>query len=826
MAEKNILIFLIIFYLFRCFFLILPLQTTGGTVISIFARFIFMVSIIYAMRVPTLLRCLFVSLPFLFLTTKVSAKEDGMRFTNDYVLIINSHTESTSWSNNIISPVLDHVSANGLDVFTEHMNVMVLDKEILLSDFQEYLFDKYKTKPPRLLILLDNSTILLKEGLKKYWNDIPIILCAEQDFVGPPDSYFKKDILAPEDRIPLSDFLGCCNLTFLHTPVYLKENIELMRYVIPNMKKLIFVVDGKPVNQQLNWELSRLMKEEYGQIKYESFSAESMNTDELIEELSCVDSFTTGVLFSSWVQTSQIVGNTMLLANSHKIFAANSAAPLFSLRYVNIKNDGMIGGYIFDHNVFNQKLLATITEVLNGVDPRNIPFYYPSDAAPTFNYATLLQKGLSVDVCPAKSQFIAMPPTFLQKNKSLILACLFALAGFIYFLIQQNRIRSFRRVQDAQQKLKDTNDKLTMVLGVANILSWKWDIENKTIYYDLNKEIDAKYPAHDEQESFSLAEEQYFSQIADEDRDMVWEAYESIKNGLVEKINMQFRVNRFNGELNGEYWVEAHAAVATWDKKKNPQSIIGSLLNITERKKMEEALVLEKERAEESSRFKAAFLANISHEIRTPLNAIVGFSTILLSTEDEEEKLEYIDLIEKNNELLLQLISDIIDLSKIETESLDFNYSNTEVNDLMRELEKAISPKINGNKIALIFEPGLPICYLHTDRGRLAQLLLNMLTNAAKFTAEGSIRFGYEKRGNILYFYVSDTGCGIPIEKQQAVFKRFVKLDDFSQGTGLGLSICQVIAQQMGGEIGVESEEGKGSTFWFTLPYCEPTATK
>nr|WP_239063650.1 ATP-binding protein [Bacteroides sp. 51] len=239
---------------------------------------------------------------------------------------------------------------------------------------------------------------------------------------------------------------------------------------------------------------------------------------------------------------------------------------------------------------------------------------------------------------------------------------------------------------------------------------------------------------------------------------------------------------------------------------------------------MEEALVLEKERAEESSRLKSAFLANISHEIRTPLNAIVGFSTILLATEDEEEKQEYIDIIEKNNELLLQLVSDIIDLSKIEAGSLDFNYSDVELNELMQELEVTVSPKINQNKVALVFEPGLPVCHLYTDKSRVAQLLLNMLINAAKFTTEGSIRFGYEKRENTLYFYVTDTGCGIPKEKQEAIFKRFVKLDDFSQGTGLGLSICQVIAQQMGGEIGVESEEGKGSTFWFTLPYDSLTA--
>lgn len=784
--------------------------------------FISMVFIIKVVRASTLLRCSFMSLLFFVFAVNALAK-DGVRLIHDYVLIINSHTESNPWSNDIITPVMNHVSSNGLDVFTEHMNAMVLEKENLLSEFQKYLFDKYQAKRPRMLILLDTSSILLKEAIKQYWEDIPIIFCAEQDFVGSPESYFGKGVITPNERIPLSEYLNCCNLTFLHSPVYLKENIDLMRYVIPNMKKLIFIADDRYINQQLSWDLSNLIKSAYGHIEYKFLSAANLTTDELMVELSYVDSFTTGLLFSSWIQTSHIAGNTLLQANSHKIFAANSVAPMFSLRYSNIKGDGMIGGYVYNHEAYIEQLLETIADVMDGVSPRDIPYYYPSGSVPTFNYATLLQKGLSQEVCPSNSKFIAKPPTFIEKYRYLLLAGLLILIGVVAFLILENRMRSLRRVKEAQARLKDTNDKLSMVLSVANILSWKWNIKTKTIYSNLSRDFWAEgVDSDNSQESIVLAEEGYLGQIVEEDRDSVLQAYELLKNGTVKRLNLQYRVNRFSGKFDGEYWVEAHAAVAAYNKKGKPDILIGSLLDITERKRMEEALVLEKERAEESSRLKSSFLANISHEIRTPLNAIVGFSTILLSAEDEEEKLEYIEIIEKNNELLLQLISDIIDLSKIEAGSLDFNYSALEVNELMLELRNTISPKINKNKVALVFEPDMSACYLQTDKSRLAQLMLNMLTNAAKFTAEGSIRFGYTKRKDILYFYVKDTGCGIPAEKQQAIFKRFVKLDDFSQGTGLGLSICQVIAQQMGGEIGVESEEGRGSTFWFTIPYCEP----
>ena len=223
-------------------------------------------------------------------------------------------------------------------------------------------------------------------------------------------------------------------------------------------------------------------------------------------------------------------------------------------------------------------------------------------------------------------------------------------------------------------------------------------------------------------------------------------------------------------------------------------------------------------RAQESEKMKTAFINSMCHEIRTPLNAIVGFSGILASTDEEQEKQEYMSIIESNNTLLLQLISDILDLSKIEAGTLEFVHTDFELNKLMREKENVMRLKTDQN-VELVFEQRYETCHVRTDRNRLSQLMINLLTNAAKFTHRGSIRFGYELRAGQLYFWVADTGCGIPAERKDAVFERFVKLNSFKQGTGLGLSICRTIVEHLGGNIGVESEEGKGSTFWFTLPY-------
>ena len=305
-----------------------------------------------------------------------------------------------------------------------------------------------------------------------------------------------------------------------------------------------------------------------------------------------------------------------------------------------------------------------------------------------------------------------------------------------------------------------------------------------------------------------------------EDRERVKKAYKELTEGNVSKIKEEYRVIvRKNGVARYE-WVEAQATVDKRDEKGNPITLIGSSLVITGRKKMEEDLITAKEKAEESNRLKSAFLANMSHEIRTPLNAIVGFSSILADAEEPEEKEEYINIIENNNTLLLQLVGDILDLSKIESGTLEFVYSDIDLNALFQELEESARLRQKNDAVVIRYLPEMPDCFVNIEKNRLTQVVTNMMNNAMKFTPSGSITFGYHlKNTDFLYFYITDTGYGIEKDKKDTVFGRFVKLDSFSQGTGLGLSICQSIVENLGGEIGVESEPGKGSTFWFTLPY-------
>lgn len=229
-------------------------------------------------------------------------------------------------------------------------------------------------------------------------------------------------------------------------------------------------------------------------------------------------------------------------------------------------------------------------------------------------------------------------------------------------------------------------------------------------------------------------------------------------------------------------------------------------------------LMREKARAEEASLMKSAFLANMSHEIRTPLNAIVGFAHLVTETTNASEQREYFSIINKNCDLLLKLINDILDLSKIESGRLNYNVSEVELRDICQEAYVVQSLKMTSDVALLYNSVAMPSVRLWIDPHRVEQVLLNLLSNAIKFTSKGFISLFYEVEDMFVRVSVMDTGIGISEEKLESVFERFVKLDDFYQGAGLGLPICKMIVEQLGGEIGVRSELGKGSTFWFTLP--------
>ena len=301
-----------------------------------------------------------------------------------------------------------------------------------------------------------------------------------------------------------------------------------------------------------------------------------------------------------------------------------------------------------------------------------------------------------------------------------------------------------------------------------------------------------------------------YSYIHPNDAGYINSFFEEVKQGKAHHFRREVRVKSGDGWK----WICANITRNPQSVDPNKPEMICINYDITELKDSQ----LKRERAEELDRLKSAFLANMSHEIRTPLNAIVGFSQLLAETDDPEERHEFVEIIDSNNRMLLQLISDILDLAKIESGTMDFKFADMSIKEVINEIVTSFRIKMPDN-VALIAPKDSPECQIYSDRMRLTQVISNFLNNAIKYTSEGCIILAYEIIGDEIKFSVTDTGDGMSQEIQAHIFDRFYKGNTFKQGTGLGLSICETIVNRLGGRIGVNSELGKGSTFWFTHPY-------
>lgn len=369
-----------------------------------------------------------------------------------------------------------------------------------------------------------------------------------------------------------------------------------------------------------------------------------------------------------------------------------------------------------------------------------------------------------------------------------------------------------------QEKLEREQRLTTLAMSRSEVYSWEYDVE-KDVYYN-NESILERYGyPRGSQPEFNG--QMFLELIHPDDYEMMCRIFISILDGSNTDDCVQTRLKILKPEGAVYEWFEYRFLALKRETDGKVYYVIGTATCIEKYKQTEYALIQAKEKAEESDHLKTAFLANMSHEIRTPLNAIVGFSELLVETPELEEREEYISIIRNNNTLLLSLINDILDIARIESGKMEYLYSDTDMNELFSELAQSARVCVGERPIAVKLELGLERCNMKIERTRVTQIVMNFVNNAVKFTETGMITLGYQQTDDRqkLYFFVRDTGCGIPANKLDAVFGRFVKLNDFAQGTGLGLSICESIVKKMEGQIGAKSEVGEGSEFWFTLPY-------
>ena len=407
---------------------------------------------------------------------------------------------------------------------------------------------------------------------------------------------------------------------------------------------------------------------------------------------------------------------------------------------------------------------------------------------------------------------VTQQSTFSTEVVVWIVGSILLVASIILLIWQRKAGRELSMELSHLEKMKKHNVEYELVLKAMRLCTWHIDVAARTITYDndFRERNDCFMP----EPGTSL--DVLVEAMADADKKRIQKSLEEICEGDKDKYH---EISQIRSSQDGSYyWTESYATVTTRDTEGKPLVIVGTSMCIDERKEMESALVIARNKAEESDRLKSAFIANMSHEIRTPLNAIIGFTSVLPDIDGDEERKELIGLIQENNQKLLRIIDDVMNISKIESGKEKLVMTSFELNDFIRSLMDGHVPNLQpGVSLSAMFNQSA--LNVTTDMDRLREILNHLLSNAVKFTSKGSIIIGYDAphEGRVR-LWVQDTGKGISPEHQERVFERFFKVAEYIPGAGLGLSICRTMAYSIGGDVGVESTLGEGSKFWVDLP--------
>ena len=596
------------------------------------------------------------------------------------------------------------------------------------------------------------------------------------------------------------------NVTAINIPVCIKETIELMKEITPEMKKVVLLSDDRFICSLIRKKAEDIHQQYFSDLDMEFITYPQTNTETMLRIISeCGKE--TGIIYCSWVNVASQNLSEKYYPDErmHSYISGIVKKPVFSLSDQFTRVHALLAG---GHYIGSSDVESTVIGEIRSALKKDGTYEAKTVVAGTpntyLNYQTLLDKGVPLDNFPKNAVYCDVPPSFIQKNIIYVVIVLGTAIVLLLFYFMHKRIKKVRETewQEHLHLLENILDNLPIAAKVK-------DVDNDMRYTFINKKAEElfEYPAKEAigRTDFDIMPEAA-TMIRKEDEELV-------RTGIA-----QFGTRRFFTNKNEERFTFQNNNIVSFSDGR--KWILYTAWDITDQKILERKLRLAKEEAEESNRIKSAFLANMSHEIRTPLNAIVGFSSILAEDVSEEERIEYLSIISKNNDILLQLINDILDLSKIEAGTLEYVYANIDVNKMLSEIEQAARMRQPNANVAICAVIPMPDLLLYTDQRRITQVLNNFISNAMKFTNTGSITFGYEEpKDGYIRFFVTDTGTGIPPEKVADIFNRFVKLDSFKQGTGLGLAISQNIVKELKGEIGVLSELGKGSTFWFTLPY-------
>ena len=606
----------------------------------------------------------------LSLFTLISAKDQGKQ---EYILVLNSVNFDEAWTNGAYQAIYEHFMGSQYAIETEELMVPTIANTEEAGIKRNSLLKKFPQRPKVVVFMGDPGWVVCRPLFDNEWKDVPVLICYSRELMPPSIEDLLSRNISPEMLVPADRIMKGYNVTALYQTFYIKETLELMQRIQPEIKNIAFISDNRYISLCAQQEVEQTIADYYPSLKLHLLTTTRISTEQLLDTISRYNK-DTGILYYSWFSKQLQDQRNYLNDNIQRIVYGFSHYPVFTIADQLVEDGNFAGGHYISLSDYSRETIHTLEKILEGTPAHDIQPHTGGTPRTYLNYRHLKMHNTDSHLYPGDAVYYQRPPSFYDRNKLAIISIIALICAVVAILVMRLRF----------------------------------------------------------------------------------------------------------------YW----------------------------RMKQE---IREREKAEEANRLKSAFLANMSHEIRTPLNAIVGFSTLLANEDALEERQEFARIIENNNQLLLQLINDILDLSKIEAGTLEFTYSDVDLNSLLTEIEQSCQLRNKYPEVQISFEERLPQCIIHTERNRLTQVITNLLNNSMKFTTRGSIRFGYRQEGHMLRFYVQDTGCGIPADKVGSVFGRFVKLNNFQQGTGLGLSICKTIVEKLGGEIKVESEEGVGTLFWFTI---------
>ena len=740
-----------------------------------------------------------------------------------YVLVINSYVDGERWSGNLLNMISKFATPEEYTLRIDHISVMLVDTPEKLKEKQEVFFEANKKKPDGIIYLGVNGWAFMRDKIREKWGDIPTLVCSETGEMAENECYFNQR--HSSDRvIPLQEAVKGYNATGLVIPYYVKGSIDLVKELIPGLKRLIFISDRRYVSTWLRDEMEKHMETSFPEGKVDFYTEGSCSMDSLLAVLSEKDPHrATAVMYYSWITEKPFLNHSLLYSTLYQGINGISRHPVFSLYDMGVEEGYTIGGYYNSAKTIETALIPLLQQVYNGEDMGKIPVSTVNDPHKYLNYASLISAISNEDNFPRDAIYLNAPPSFLEKywmqllgflifflvvvflawhyvyrskqkmkevelrllsryrdlfnnmplpyirqrliregtqidvqvldvnhafeekiapkdfvvnkrgkeianliggsyplllsavptvlesGKSFTYEYYFEPTGLYYTIIimptsEENVVDAFfidiTDIHKFQTHLKAMNHKLAMALEAADLLPWRYNLaEGKIIYESKVHPGDNIETAEVHTHEVSLKE--YFSKIHPSFRACVEKAFDDLCNGKIKKVRKEYCLERLIPGEDRHEWEEIQVMVE-YDASGKPKALIGSTISITERKQLEHDLRMARDKAEESNKLKSAFLANMSHEIRTPLNAIVGFSNILASTDDLEDKKEFADIIENNNSLLLQLINDILDLSKIEAGTLEFTYDYVDINAVLRDLEQSAHLKNKNPDVQIV----------------------------------------------------------------------------------------------------------------------------